>query len=99
MLKSNSNLTIVLGVLVLTLFALGGVLLIAPGTEATYRLGLLFGVIGTGLAAFVGMMKAAQAAENTNGKLDHRIQAAVHRANNARRAGDVPLTEDQVNDL
>ena len=93
---NNSNLVIVAGVIVLTLFALAGVLLIADTEHSTEKLGLLFGVIGTGLAAFVGMLRADQARSNTNGKLDDRIQAAVHRANAARRRGDVPARPDEI---
>ena len=90
---------VVVGVMVLTLFGLAGVLLVSPGTEAQFRLGLLFGVIGTGLAAFVGMLKAGQAADNTNGKLDARIEAAVHRAQAARRRGDEPATAEEIDNL
>lgn len=85
------------GLLAFGLLALAGVLLISSGEESTYRLGLFFGVIGTGVAALVAALKADQAATQTNGQLDKRIQAAVHRANNARRRGDDPeavLTDD-----
>lgn len=94
--KNNSNATIVVGLIVLTLFALAGVLLVTPGPESTQRLGLLFGVIGTGLAAFVGLLKSDQAATNTNGKLDARIEAGVHRAMSARRRGDEPATAEEI---
>jgi hypothetical protein len=95
-LKDQAPSVIAAAVLVLVLFALAGVLLVPPGPESTQRLGLLFGVIGTAVAAFVAMLKSAQAAANTNGKLDARIEAAVHRANAARRRGDEPKTADEL---
>ena len=79
---------------VLVAFALMGVLLVAPGSEATYRLGLLFGVIGTAVAALVAMIRADQSASQTNGKLDARIQHSVHEALAARRRGDRPINPD-----
>lgn len=82
----------------LAFFALAGVLFIQPGPESQYRLGLLFGVIGVGVTGIVAMLRADQSATNTNGKLDARIQAAVHRANAARRRGDAPLSPEEVND-
>jgi hypothetical protein len=81
---------------VLVAFALMGVLLVAPGSESTYRLGLLFGVIGTAIAAVVGMLKADQSATQTNGKLDQRIEYAVHTALDKRRRGDPPTPPDQL---
>jgi hypothetical protein len=73
-------------------FALAGVLLISPGAESTQRLGLLFGIIGTAVATLVAAIRSDQAAGRLNGELDARIQAAVHRANDARRVGDRPAT-------
>lgn len=94
--RDTSTVMAVAGVLVLALFGTAGVLFITPGPESLQRLGLLFALLGTGLAAFVGMLKAAEAAVNTNGKLDARIEAGVHRANAARRRGDEPWTPDEV---
>jgi hypothetical protein len=81
---------------VLVAFALAGVLLVQPGPESTQRLGLFFGVVGTAVAAVVAVLRSDQAATNTNGKLDARIQAAVHRANDARRRGEAPATPEQI---
>lgn len=76
--------------------ALAAVLFIAPGPESTQRLGLFFAVVGTIVTALVTLLRADQAASQTNGKLDARIQAAVHRANNARRIGDPPATDAEI---
>lgn len=96
MIRDNTSGVLVAGITVLTLFGLAAVLFIQPGPESTQRLALFFGALGTGLAAFVAMLKAGQAAGNTNGKLDARIEAAVHRAQNARRRGDPPATPEEI---
>ena len=88
--RNMSTIALVAALIVFGLMALAGVLLVQVGEESLQRLGLLFGVIGTAVAALVALLKADQAATNTNGNLDARIQAAVHRANAARRAGDLP---------
>lgn len=93
-----SRVAVLVATIVLALIALAGVLFV-QGDDATQRLALLFGILGTGLAAFVALLKSDQAATQTNGGLDHRIQAAVHRANAARRRGDPPLTPEQVDAL
>lgn len=80
------------------ILALLGVLLVSTGPESIQRLGLLFGVLGTGLAAIVSLLKSGQAADNTNGKLDARIEAGVHRAMAARRRGDEPLTATEIDE-
>ena len=72
------------------------VLLVQSGPESTQRLGLFFGVVGTVVAALIGMLRADQGATQTNGKLDARIEAGVHRAMAARRAGDEPRTRDEI---
>ena len=79
--------------IVFGLFALAGVLLVQPGPESSARLALLFGVIGTVVAALVAVLRSdqaatssAQAASQTNGSLDARIEEGVHRALNARAA-------------
>lgn len=79
---------------VLVAFALMGVLLVQSGSEATYRLGLLFGVIGTAVAAVVAMIRADQGAKQTNGSLDERIRLGVYAAMDARRKGDPPASVD-----
>lgn len=92
----GNGVAIIGAILALSLFALAGVLFVAQGPESMQRLGLLFGVIGTGIAALVAALKSTEAASNTNGKLDARIQAAVHRANDARRRGEAPKDPDDV---
>lgn len=74
---------------VLIAFALAAVLLIPAGPEANQRLGLFFGALGVGIAAVVGLIKADQAAHNTNGALDGRIEAALLRAQSSRRRSDI----------
>lgn len=74
----------------LSLIGLAAVLFVAEGGESMQRLAFLFGILGTGVAAVVGMLRSDQSKQQTNGGLDARIQAAVHRANAARRAGDNP---------
>lgn len=95
-LRNASGLAIWAVLIILIAFGLAGVLLIQPGPEADKRLALFFGVLGTGVGIIATVIKADQAASNTNGKLDARIEAAVMRANNARRRGDTPLTPDEI---
>ena len=78
------------------LLALAGVVLVSAGPESTQRLGLLFGILGVGITALAALVKAGQAAQNTNGKLDDRIEAGVHRALAARRRGDEPRTPAEI---
>lgn len=96
--KTTSPLAVYATLAVFGLFALAGVLFIQPGPESTQRLALLFGLLGTAVAALVAALKAGEAAVNTNGKLDARIEAAVHRANAARRRGEEPLTPEQIDE-
>lgn len=72
-----SNLAIVGGLTVFGFLALAAVLLITPGPESTQRLGLIFGVIGTVIAALIGMVRADQGRTQTNGSLDERIANGV----------------------
>jgi hypothetical protein len=95
--RNVSGLTAAGAVLALICLGIAAAMLIAP--EANDRLALVFGMIGLALPVFLGNLKADQAASNTNGKLDARIQAAVHRAQNARRRGERPLTETEVDNL
>jgi len=85
-----STLGIVGGLTAIVAFALAAVLFIQPGPESSQRLGLFFGMVGVVITTLVGMLRSDQAAKQTNGSLDARIQAGVHRAMNARRAGDDP---------
>ncbi len=89
-----SNVAIIAALLAFGALALAGVLLVSPGDEATQRLGLLFGVIGTAVAALVALLRADQAAKNTNGSLDARIESAVFRANATRRKSDIVPDSD-----
>lgn len=88
-LGTNSNLATYGLLAALVAFALAGVLLIQPGPESTQRLGLFFGVVGTAVAAVVALIKSDQAAHNTNGSLDERIEQALLRAQNTRRKSDI----------
>ena len=79
------------------LMALAAVLFVSDehGDEMQ-RLALFFGLISLVVPALLAMLRADQSASNTNGKLDARIQAAVHRANAARRAGDEPARPQDI---
>lgn len=92
--KNVSGLTAIGGVIALVSLGIAAAILIAP--ERDDRLALVFGLIGIALPALIANLKADQAASNTNGKLDARIEAAVHRAQSARRRGDEPLTPAQI---
>jgi len=85
-----SYLAVVAGLTSFGMMALAAVILVAQGPESMQRLALFFGLVGLVIPALLAMLRSDQAASNTNGKLDARIQAAVHRANAARRAGDEP---------
>lgn len=93
--KINSIVAIV-GVIALCLFATAAVLFVGESNSSLQRLGLLFALFGTALTGLLAYIKAAEAAQNTNGKLDMRIEAAVHRAQNARRRGDPPQTAEEI---
>lgn len=95
-LRNASGLAIWAVLIIMIAFGLAAVLLVQPGPEADKRLALFFGVLGTGVGIIAAVLKADQAAQNTNGKLDARIENAVLRANNARRRGDSPLTPDEI---
>lgn len=88
--RPYSNVTIIGALVAFGFLALAAVLFVSPGPEALQRLALFFGVVGTGVASLVALLKSDEAATQTNGGLDARIAAAVHRANNARRRGDDP---------
>lgn len=93
-----STLAIVGGLTVFGFLALAAVLLVTPGPEATQRLGLFFGVVGTVIAALITMARADQSRTQTNGSLDDRIHtattAAVADALAARRSDDPPAARD-----
>lgn len=95
----SSQTVLVAGIVVCLAYATAAVLWVSPGDEALQRLAMLFALLGTTVAAMAAAMKSGEAASNTNGKLDARIEAAVHRANAARRRGDEPLTAGEVNEL
>jgi len=81
-----STLGIVGGITAVVAFALAAVLFIQPGEESAQRLGLFFGMVGVVITTLVGMLRSDQAAKQTNGSLDARIQANVHRALGQRKA-------------
>jgi hypothetical protein len=85
-----SRITIIGALVTMALFALAAVLFVADSSAANERLGLFFALAGAIVTGLIAALRADQAAVNTNGKLDARIQAAVHRANAARRNGDPP---------
>lgn len=87
--KVNSNLALYGLLAALVAFALAGAMLIHPGPESNQRLALFFGVVGTAVAAVVTLIKSDQAAHNTNGSLDARIESALLRAQATRRNTDV----------
>lgn len=65
---------------VLCLFATAAVIFVAEGSESVQRLGLLFGLLGTGLASLAAYLKSHQAEMNTNGRLTRRVKEAVAEA-------------------
>src|SRR4051812_27384416 len=91
-----TTLVVVGGLVVFGLMSLAAVLLVTPGPESTQRLGLFFAVVASTVAALVAMLKASEAATQTNGTLDGRIEDGVHRALAGRRATDSPETGDTV---
>lgn len=97
--RNASSLAIWAVLLILVGFGFAAILLVQPGDESIQRLGLFFGIIATGIGIIATVLRADQAAQNTNGKLDARIESAVHRANAARRNGDEPLTSDELDTL
>lgn len=88
---SNGKLVPVVGLIVLSFLALGAVLFVSPGPESQQRLALFFGLVGTGVAALVALIRSDQAASRLNGGLDERITSAVFRAQSVRRSTDVEL--------
>lgn len=92
-----SRLTLIGGIVAVLFLSLAAILFVSP--ENNDRVALFFGLVGLIVPALIGMLRADQAQYNTNGKLDARIQAAVHRANAARRAGDDALTDREVSEL
>jgi hypothetical protein len=81
-----SKVAIAGGLTVAMCLALAAILLLGDTDHEMERLGLFFGVLGTVVAALIGMMRADQGAKQTNGSLDARIESAVYRAQNVRRA-------------
>ena len=96
--RSESNLPILAVLAALIFFGLAGVLFISEGPESTPRLGLLFGLLGLAIPTLLGALKATQAQEQTNGKLDDRIEAGVLRAMAARRKGNPAETIADLDD-
>jgi len=93
---SYSRLAIVGALVAFGAFATAAVLFMASTSDATQRLGLLFALFGTIVAALIGALRSDQAASSTgtsstiaaalNGNLDARIRNAV-RAVQAEAAG------------
>ena len=92
-----SVLAIIAGLTSFGLMALAAIIFVADDAgDELQRLALFFGLLSLIVPALLSMLRSDQSAANTNGKLDARIQAAVHRANNARRAGDEPMTPEEI---
>jgi hypothetical protein len=87
---TSSKLAGIAALVALSLIGLAAVLFVSEGSESTQRLAMLFGIIGTGVASLVSLIRSDQSASQTNGSLDARIQAGVHRAMAARRRGEDP---------
>lgn len=87
-----SKVAIAGGLTVAMCLSLAAILLLADTDHDAERLGLFFGVVGTVVAALIGMMRADQGAKQTNGSLDARIEAGVHRAM-ARRRSDIGVED------
>ena len=80
-----STLAIIGGLTVAMLLALAAILFVAPGSEATQRLALFFGILAIVVPALIGMLRADQGQRQTNGSLDNRMESAVFRAQAVRR--------------
>lgn len=89
-----------IGALVAVLsLATAAVLFIGSDDSAMQRLALLFGLFGIALPGIVSLIKADQAAAQTdvtsniarslNGQFDARVQTAAQRANEATAAGEL----------
>lgn len=68
--------------------ALAAVLFVDASSDAMERLGLLFAMLGTMIAALAAALKSDIAAGRLNGSLDKRIHDAVLEANKTRRETD-----------
>lgn len=88
--NAKPSAAIVIGALVAVVaMALAAILFIGPESDAaTQRLGLFFGLIGLVVTSLLAVLRADQAATQTNGKLDARIRAAVLEAQKDRRRHD-----------
>lgn len=96
--RSESSLPILAVLSALIFFGLAGVLFISEGPESTSRLGLLFGLLGLAVPTLLGALKASQAQQQTNGKLEDRIEAGVLRAMATRRKRDPAETVADLSD-
>jgi len=85
-----SRIAIVGALVALVAFGLAAILFVADGTAATERLGLFFALVGTVVAGLIAVLRADQAATQTNGTLDTRIAEAVAAAMESRRSSDSP---------
>lgn len=62
--------------------------LFVTGDRELEKLGFVAGVVGLVVPSIAAALKASQAADQTNGNLDARVEAAVGRVVGNRRAGD-----------
>jgi hypothetical protein len=95
---NTSTLAVIGGLAVFGFLALAAVLMVSPGPESTQRLGLFFAVVASAVAALVALLKSDQAATQTNGTLDQRIEDGVHRALAGRRSTDGSIDTTRSSD-
>lgn len=84
-----STAAIVGGLTAFGCMALAAIILVGDTQDAMQRIGLFFGFIGIVIPTLLGMLRSDQAAKQTNGSLDERIEAALLRAQSARRRTDI----------
>lgn len=80
-----SILAVIGGLTAFGLMALAAIILVADTPDSMNRLALFFALTSTVIAALIGAMRSDQAAKQTNGTLDDRIESAVLRAQATRR--------------
>lgn len=81
--------TVVLAAALVSIVALTvAAVLLLTGDQQLEKLAVVTAVIGLVVPSLAGSLKASQAADQTNGGLDARIEAAVGRVVGNRRTGD-----------
>lgn len=87
MTTTPSKSAVIAALVAIAAFSTAAVLFVA-GDAALQRLGLLFAVFGLMIPGLVGALRSDQAATQTNGGLDARIQTGVETALKAHRAAE-----------